>query len=311
MRRFTTGFKRTPRSRVAPLGRLARLLPLAVMALLSGCSLEHGFLHPHGRVAHDERTLFFEVIALTLIVVVPVLVGTPWLLWRYRRGKNNNAAYKPKWTFSWTLEILAWGVPILIVAVLGVMVWINSHKLDPYRPLPSNQKPLTVQVIGLDWKWLFIYPDQHVASVNQLVIPTGRPVHLEMTSDTVMLSLLIPRLAGQIYAMAGMKTQQWLQADQPGNFRGENTQYNGFGFQKQKFRTIATAPASFESWIDKVRASGQSLDCPTYKQLARPSNVDKPRFYRSVTPGLFSWVIHKYVLHPAPACGAAANGSHA
>lgn len=261
-------------------------------------------------MAHDERSLFFDVLVLTLIVVVPVLAGTPWLLWRYRRRRGNRADYRPGWTFSWPLELLAWGVPIVIVAVLGVLVWTRSHQLDPYRPLPSGQTPLTVQVVGLDWKWLFIYPAQHIATVDQLALPAGRPVHLELTSDTVMLSLLIPRLAGQIYAMAGMKTQQWLQADTPGRFTGENTQYNGRGFQDQRFHAIAMRPAQFRRWVNTVSRTGTPLDCRRYRQLARASEVDAPRFYRDPAPGLFDWVIAKYRQHPVPRCSAAVNGAH-
>lgn len=288
--------------------RFAGLSLCVLLALAcSGCSgLSHGFLAPQGPVAADQRYLLLLVIGLTLVVVIPVIVLMPWVVWRYRR-KASKSEYRPEWEFSLPLEILAWGVPLIVVAILGYILWGQAHKLDPYRALPSNQAPLQVQVVGLDWKWLFIYPQQHIATVNQLAIPVGRPVHLTMTSDTVMLSLLIPRLAGQIYAMAGMKTQLNLQADHPGRFRGENTQYNGRGFQNQKFDTLAMSDADFAQWVASVRRSDLPLTCMAYGKLEKKSVIDTPRRYAEVQPGLFRWVVAKYTVYPTPACGADIN----
>lgn len=253
-------------------------------------------------MASAEYFLFFLVIALTLVVVVPVLVLTPWLAWRYRRNASKSE-YRPRWEFSKPLEFLIWGVPIAVTAVLVAILWNQAFKLDPYRALPSKSTPLEVQVVGLDWKWLFIYPGQHLATVNELAIPVGRPVHLRLTSDTVMQSLMIPRLAGQIYTMAGMQTQLYLQADHAGRYRGENTQYNGEGFQKQKFHTLAMSDEDFAQWVKRVHQSTEGLDCAAYAGLQKREVVPHPRLYRAVQPGLFDWIIAKYRVHPAPACG--------
>ncbi|MGB8635106.1 MAG: ubiquinol oxidase subunit II [Rhodanobacteraceae bacterium] len=271
----------------------------------SGCStLSHGFLNPAGPVAGGQRELFLIALGLTLLVITPVFVLTPWLVWRYRRG-NDAASYKPDWTFSWPLEIMAWGVPIVVVSVLGIFLWSSTHRLDPYQPLASDRKPLQVQVVGLDWKWLFIYPQQGVASLNQLVLPVGRPVHLTLTTDTVMQSLLIPHLGGQVYAMAGMRTQLSLQADHAGSYLGENTQYNGRGFQQQKFRALAMSGSDFAQWLHRARHSGKSLGCARYKQLTRREPAAGVQLYATVQAHLFDWIVDKYRQHLLPGCGAA------
>lgn len=267
--------------------------------LLAGCSgIGHGsFLHPHGPIAADDRHTLLITVLLMLIVVVPVFILTPLFAWRYRRG-NTRAVYRPRWEFSLPLEILVWGVPVLIVIALGVIVWQQSHRLDPYRPIASASAPLDVQVIGMDWKWLFIYPQEHIATVNELVIPANRPVHMSLTSDTVMQSLLVPELAGQIYAMAGMRTQLNMLASHTGTYLGENTQYNGDGFQKQKFQVHAVSAAQFAHWVEQVRSNGQTLDAARYALLAKPSVLPAPEQFGNVTPGLFYQVIG----HFCPMC---------
>lgn len=277
-------------------------------AVQTGCAhAADGFLDPDGPVAAGQRDLFFVTVLLVLVVITPIVVGMPWLLWRYRRGSN--AAYRPNWHFSWPLEILAWGVPFAVVAVLSWFLWTASMRLDPYRPLNAAVEPLRVQVVGLDWKWLFIYPDLNVASVDELALPVGRPVRLVLTSDTVMQSLLIPRLAGQIYAMAGMRTQLNLRADHAGRYLGENTQYNGRGFATQKFQAVALSDAAFSQWVGQARQSRLELDCATYARLARRDVVDSPRQYRVETPHLFDWIVDKYRTAPASVCGSAASAS--
>lgn len=253
-------------------------------------------------MASGEHSLFFLVIVLTLVVVVPVLVLVPWLAWRYRRNASKSA-YRPRWEFSKPVEIVIWGVPVVVTAVLAVILWHQAYRLDPYRPLSSTASPLEVQVVGLDWKWVFIYPDQRIATVNTLAIPAGRQVHLTLTSDTVMQSLMIPRLAGQIYAMAGMQTQLYLQADHVGQYRGENTQYNGEGFHRQKFQARAMSAKDFEQWVDDVHRSTGTLDCAAYTALQKRDVVAKPRLYSGVQPGLFEWIVGKYRIHPMPGCG--------
>lgn len=275
--------------------------PLVAAVVLGGC--RDGFLAPGGPIAAAQRLLLLKVFVLTLIVVTPVLVFMPWLLWRYRRGARSSA-YRPRWEFSWPLELLAWGVPVVVVAILGWFLWARTLQLDPYRPLASRRAPLQVQVVGLDWKWLFIYPKQHIASVGQMAVPVGRPVHLTITSDSVMQSLLIPRLGGQIYAMSGMKTQLYLQADHSGRFLGENTQYNGRGFQHQKFHALALSDKAFVAWVAGVRSQGSPLDCRVYHALAVPGVVSAPRYFSRVQPDLFDWIVATHHLYPTPACGA-------
>ncbi|GAA4767895.1 ubiquinol oxidase subunit II [Stakelama sediminis] len=266
-----------------------------MLLALSGCADSHGFLAPAGPVAHEQSHAFWFVLILLATVYVPIFLLVPAIAWWYRRG-NKRATYAPKWEFSWPLEFFIWGGPIVIVLILSVALWHWTHKLDPYKPIRSAKPPLEVQVVGLDWKWLFIYPDQGIATVNRLVIPVDRPVELKLTTDTVMQSFMVPKLAGQIYAMAGMRTKLNFMASRPGNFYGENTQYNGTGFQKQKFLTRAVTPGQFTQWVQQVRADGKPLTIAQYQKVAQQSVPDKPSFYSSVAPDLFQRIIAKY--HP-------------
>ncbi|MBW4332009.1 COX aromatic rich motif-containing protein [Stakelama sp. CBK3Z-3] len=272
----------------------ARLFAMAMVAgLLTGCAASPSFLQAAGPVAAEQRHLFWLVIAALMVVVLPVFIGLPLVLWRYRRG-NDKARYDPKWDWNPRLEFVIWGVPVLIVVLLGIQLWHSTQTLDPYKRLDGNGT-ITVQAVGLDWKWLFIYPDQHIATVNRLVIPAGRPVHIDLTSDTVMQSLFIPRLGGQIYAMAGMRTQLNLKADRPGSYFGENTQYNGEGFHKQNFRTLAVTDAAFDGWVKRVKASGSPLNEARYRTLAKKSVPDAPMEFSAVPEGLFARIIAKYM----------------
>ncbi|HEX7657215.1 MAG TPA: COX aromatic rich motif-containing protein [Sphingomonas sp.] len=268
----------------------------ALSASLGGCASSPSFLLPAGPIAGEDRHLLVIVLLLLLIVVVPVFVGLPWVLWRYRRG-NAKASYQPRWDFSKPLEFAIWGVPALIVVILGWQLWVTTHRLDPYKRLPGNGDALEVQAIALDWKWLFIYPQQNVATVNRLVIPVGRPVHIDLTSDTVMQSLMIPQLAGQIYAMAGMRTQLNLRADRPGAYFGENTQYNGDGFHEQNFVTDAVPAAAFQAWAKKAAQGNLTLDDARYDILSRQSTLPRPLAFSSVSPGLFQQIVDKYHGH--------------
>lgn len=226
----------------------------------SGPSLS--FLDPQGPVAAAQREHFFEVLALLAIVVLPVLVLTPLVAWRYRYGRAPDAAtpYEADWEFSRGIEIAIWAVPVAIVAVLAVLLWNSVHALDPYRPIVSAQPPLRVQVIGYDWKWLFVYPDLGLATVGEMAFPDDRPVALDITSATVMQSFLIPALGSQIYAMGGMRTQLHLAADGPGTYLGENTAYSGMGFQHQKFTARSLPPAEFDAWVARTRKAARPFD---------------------------------------------------
>lgn len=270
---------------------------LAVIAgcLLSGCSvLARGFLAPAGPIAGAERHEFYLVAVFMLLVIGPVLLLTPLMAWHYRLA-NTKHAFRPEWGFSWILEGLIWIPPTVIVIMLGVFLANTTGRLDPYRPLLPGVAPLQVQAVSLDWKWLFIYPAQHIASVNQLVLPAGQPVHFSLTSGTVMQSLLMPQLAGQIYAMAGMTTQLNLAISQPGTFWGENTQFNGDGFEKQKFQVLGVSSADFSRWIATAQQTRRPLDDAAYQSLSRQSVLAPPVIFGRVEPGLFSKIVHQAI----------------
>jgi len=287
---------------------LVRLaMPLIALALspLGGCAiLDHGMLGAAGPVAEQTRSLFLTVCLILLFVVGPVLVLTPIFAWHYRLS-NTKSAYRPQWGFNWPLEGLIWIPPVIIVVILAVFLWRDTHRLDPYKPLASTLPPVEVQVVALDWKWLFLYPDEGIASVNELVIPVGRPVHLSLTSTTVMQSFFVPQLAGQIYAMAGMTTQLNFAADAPGRFRGENTQFNGTGFQNQKFAVLAQSNDDYAGWLARARAGGRTLDPAAYATLTARSVQPEPVLFGSVTPGLFGSILARH----APGMHAA-HGHH-
>jgi cytochrome o ubiquinol oxidase subunit 2 len=263
----------------------------SAMLALSGCT--HGVLDPKGSVGVAEKALIWTSTWVMLLVVVPVIVLTLWFAWRYR-ASNQSATYAPKWSHSTAIEIVVWTIPTLIILYLGILTWDSTHKLDPYRPLESQVKPINVEVVALDWKWLFIYPDLGIATVNQLAIPVGTPVNFRLTSDSVMNSFFIPQLGTQVYAMAGMQTRLHLIADEPGNFEGLSANFSGKGFSDMKFRTLATSPDDFNAWVAKVRASSDRLDMNTYGTVAEPSEKDPVRYFSTVDPRLFRNIVAKY-----------------
>ena len=238
---------------------------IATDAALASGALQQSFLQPMGPVAQEQGTHLLRVVGITMIVILPVLVGVPLILWRYRYQKPRGA-YAPEWEFSGKLEYALWGVPVVIVIVLASWLWYSTDKLDPYRPLGPD--PLQVQAIGLDWKWVFIYPEEGIATVDELVVPVGRPVELTLTTDTVMQSLLIAPLTGQIYAMPGMTTRLNFAATRTGEAEGENTQFNGAGFGRQKFTVRALDRAGYDAWIAR-RDTAIALDEKTYATLRR------------------------------------------
>jgi cytochrome o ubiquinol oxidase subunit 2 len=257
--------------------------------LLPGCSLlDRGFMSPAGPIAAATKHEFLLVCLIMLFVIGPVLLITPLFAWHYRLS-NTKSAFRPQWGFSWLLEGLIWVPPTIIVIVLAVFLWRDTHRLDPYKTLPG--RPIEIQAVALDWKWLFIYPAQGVATVNRLVIQTGHPVHLILTSGTVMQSFLVPRLAGQIYAMAGMRTQLSFAADAPGSFWGENVQFNGIGFQNQKFEVRALDADGFGRWLAETRTQPNRLDTAAYQALSRRSVLPGPLAFGAVDPGLFGRIV--------------------
>lgn len=238
---------------------------LAGLLLLAGCDANESlsFLAPQGPIASAERWHFWLVVGILVVFVAgPVFLLTPWFAWHYRYGAKKSH-YDPKWRDNRVLSVMSWGGPVVIVIILGYLIWGNAHALDPFRPLASNQQALEVQAIGYDWKWLFIYPKQHIATIGVLPILTDEPVAMQLTSATVMQSLLIPALVGQIYAMGGMVTQLHFEATHAGRSLGENTMYDGNGFHQQKFATIAMAPAEFRAWVRHVQAAGVPLNTRT------------------------------------------------
>ena len=271
------------------LGRaLRQALPLLCL-LLGGCGVfDRGFLSPAGPVASAMRGEFLLVCLVMLFVIGPVLIMVPLVAWHYRLA-NSRSAYRPQWGFNWPLEGFIWIPPVIIVVVLGIFLWRDTHRLDPYKPLAGQA--VEIQVVALDWKWLFIYPTEGVATVNRLVIPAGQPVHLSLTSATVMQSFLMPRLAGQIYAMAGMRTQLNFAANAPGSYLGENVQFNGMGFQNQKFEVAALDGAAFGRWVAATKAQPARLDGAEYEALSHRSTLPQPLAFGAVDPGLFDRIV--------------------
>jgi cytochrome o ubiquinol oxidase subunit II len=283
-----------------------RWAPVAMLWLglaVSGCGLsEAPVLDPKGPITLLQRDLLFTVLGLMLIVVIPVFWMTFWFAWRYR-ASNRHAAYAPDWSYSPKIDAIVWLVPALIVVGIGVLVWHYTHRLDPYRQIASDVPALQVQAVAQDWKWLFLYPEQNIAVVNQLVFPSQTQLSLQITSDTVMNSFIIPALGGQIYAMAGMQTRLHLLADEPGRFVGRNTQYSGDGFPDQKFEAVAASPADFDDWVAKVRQSHDTLDAAAYEDLAKPSERHPVTYYAAFEPDLFDRIVAKYAsggMHAAP-----------
>jgi cytochrome o ubiquinol oxidase subunit II len=269
--------------------RCAAVPALAILA--AGCD-RMVVLNPKGPIADAERGLMIDAFTVMMIVVVPVIVMALWFAWRYRAGRS--ARYEPTWAYSAKVDAVVWLIPALIVIAVAVLLWRSTHKLDPYREIASPNPPLDVQVVAQDWKWLFIYPEQGIASVNQLAIPTGRPISLRITSDTVMNSFYVPALAGQIYAMAGMQTRLQILADKPGKFVGRNTQYSGGGFSDQFFEVVAMSQADFDAWVAKAKQAPGKLDPPTYAKLAERSRLNPIVQFSAVEPKLFDTIIDKY-----------------
>ncbi|MGY4490430.1 ubiquinol oxidase subunit II [gamma proteobacterium L18] len=271
--------------------RLFGILPFFGMLFLGGCKWT--LLDPKGPIGLDERNLIIIATLLMLLVVVPVIVMTVVFAWKYR-ATNTAAKYTPDWSHSNKIEAVIWGVPLCLLIVLGVITYKSTHALDPYRPIESDVKPITIQVVSLDWKWLFIYPDQGIATVNKVVFPANTPVNFRITSDSVMNSFFIPGLGGQIYSMAGMTTQLHLLASQPHEFDGISANYSGEGFTGMKFKALATTQADFDAWVSEVKNSPKQLDSAEYAALAKPSEKNPVALYSTYAPNLFQTIIKKY-----------------
>ena len=271
---------------------LSRTLAPAPLLLLAGCS--EGVLDPQGPIGTANRLILFNALEIMLVIVVPTLVAALVFAWWFRAG-NARARYQPDWAYSGRIELIVWSIPTLVIMFLGGVIYIGSHQLDPARPIVSEQKAVEVQVVSLDWKWLFIYPDQGIASVNALVVPAGVPVHFSLTSASVMNVFFVPQLGSMIYTMNGMVTQLHLQADRPGDFHGLSAQYSGDGFSDMHFTVRAVAPDGFTAWIDDVRKTGPALDRSAYASLSRQSQNVAPFTYRTVDPALFRAIVTQQV----------------
>jgi cytochrome o ubiquinol oxidase subunit II len=269
-----------------------RWATLGVCMLLAGCHL--ALFEPSGDIGTQERHLILVALLVMSAVVVPVIGLTLFFFWRYRET-NKRATYTPNWSHSTAIEVVVWGIPCVIVLCLSVLIWGSTHKLDPYRPLDSNTPPVRVQVVALNWKWLFIYPDYGIATVNQLVVPDKTPINFQITADSIMNSFFIPRLGSQVYAMAGMQTQLHLIADEPGVYRGMSSAFSGPGFSDMHFQVKATSDADFRAWVASVRNGGGRLTHDSYVALARPSRNDPPSAYAQVDNGLFLQVVNQYM----------------
>ncbi len=271
--------------KTANLAKAAALVAGALM--LASCKM--AVLDPQGPVGAQDRAILLDSLAVMLAIVIPTLVAVLGFAWWFR-ASNTKARFRPDFTYSGRIELIVWSIPILTITFLGGLIVLGSYDLDPAKPLPSKAPPLEVQVVSLDWKWLFIYPAQGVASVNQLVVPAGTPVHFRLTSASVMNTFFIPQLGSQIYAMNGMVTQLNLQADRPGSFYGESGHFSGDGFSDMNFQARAVSDQEFGAWVAGARQAGPMLDLAAYSALVKQSEAVKPFTYRLVDRDLFDAV---------------------
>lgn len=279
-------------SKTPPLGSDGRSIQFicliaAITACQTGCS---GVLNPQGPVAASEKQILFDSLAVMLAIVVPVIIATIGFAWWFR-ASNTRAKYRPNWAFSGSLELIVWAIPTLVIIFLSGIAWFGSYALDPYRPLGPKSKTIEVEVISLDWKWLFIYPTEGIATINQLVIPAGTPVHFSITSASVWNTFFVPQLGSMIYSMAGMVTQLNLQADAPGAFRGLSGMFSGEKFSDMHFEVRALKTDEYRQWVAKSKNAGGSLDRAAYAKLAQTQDTTMPAVYGTIDPTLFAAIV--------------------
>jgi cytochrome o ubiquinol oxidase subunit II len=266
----------------------ARWLCAVALMALAGC--QSAVLDSRGVIGQAERTILIDSLAIMLAIVIPTIIATLGFAWWYR-ASNKRARYLPEWSFSGRIELVVWAIPVMVIILLGGVTWIGAHDLDPAKPLTSKTPPLQIQVVSLDWKWLFIYPDQHVAALNQLVVPAGVPLRFTLTSASVLNAFFIPQLGSLIYTMNGMSTELNLDASEPGEFRGISGHYSGDGFSDMHFVVHAVAPDQFEAWVKSTRAAGPSLDSARYTALAKQSINVAASTFGSVEADLFKKIV--------------------
>jgi cytochrome o ubiquinol oxidase subunit II len=268
---------------------LRSMLPVAAITV-AGCHT--AVLSPAGPVAEGDRIVLLDSLAIMLAIVVPTIVVILAFAYWFR-ASNPRARYRPDWAYSGRLELIVWSIPALVVFFLGGIAWISAHLLDPATPLKSKNQPLQIEVVSLDWKWLFIYPEQNVASVNRLVVPVGVPLDLKITSASVFNVFFVPRLGSMIYAMYGMTTRLNLQADRAGIYPGLSAHFSGDGFPGMAFNAHAVSPAEFAQWVAATRLTGPKLDEAEYRKLLKQSQDVSPYTYRSTQPGLFDDIVEQ------------------
>jgi cytochrome o ubiquinol oxidase subunit II len=280
-----------------------RHLALAILligaAALGGCS--DGVLDPKGPIAAAERLIMLNSTGIMLAIVIPTILATLGTVFWFR-ASNKRARYLPDFAYSGRLELLVWSIPIMTVLLVGGVAWVSSYDLDPPKAFASTVKPVRVQVVSLDWKWLFIYPNEGIATVNQLTVPVGTPISFELTSSGVMNSFWVPQLGGQIYTMAGMVTRLHLQADHAGSYRGLSANYSGAGFSDMYFNVYTVSAEGFAQWVAATRTAGSVLDRQSYVALAKPSQAVTPFSYRAVAPDLFAGILDTAMLSDDPFC---------
>jgi cytochrome o ubiquinol oxidase subunit 2 len=274
---------------------------IATLLATGGCS--GGVLDPQGPVGVAEKTILLNSLGIMLAIVIPTIVATLGVAWWFR-ASNRRAHYRPDFEYSGRIELVTWSIPAMVVLLLGGIAWVGSHDLDPPKPLASQVKPIEIEVVSLDWKWLFIYPEQGIASINRLVVPAGTPVSFRLTSATVMNSFFVPQLGSQIYTMNGMATRLNLQADRPGSFQGLSAQFSGDGFSDMRFKMDALSGAQFDQWVKATRGTGPVLDATGYRALLKPTKAVTPFTYGGVAPGLFDAVVGAKSSQAPPATGA-------
>lgn len=274
-------------------GALRGLPILAGLLMLSGCDAV--LFDPKGPIGESEKSLILTATYLMLVVVIPVIFMTLWFAWRYRDTKQSKATYTPNWAHSTKIEAVVWGIPCLIILALGILTWKSTHELDPRAEIVDGGEPIEVQVIAMDWKWLFIYPEQGIATVNELAMPVDRQVRFHITSDTVMNSFFVPQLGSQIYAMAGMENRLHLIGSEVGTYDGISASYSGAGFADMHFKAHVMSEGDFDAWIEKARGSSKVLDDAGLAALKEPSEDVAPTFYGQVKPNLYEQIMAPYM----------------
>jgi cytochrome o ubiquinol oxidase subunit 2 len=264
-------------------------------------------LDPQGPIGAAEKTILIDSLGIMLAIVLPTIVAIfAFAFWF--RASNTRASYLPNWEYSGRIELVVWSVPALTVILLGGVAWLGAHHLDPAKPIEGPSEPLTIQAVSLDWKWLFIYPDHKVATINTLTLPAGVPLQFQLTSASVMNAFFIPQFGSMIYTMNGMATRLNLRADATGTFQGLSTQFSGDGFADMHFDVHVVPPEQFSKWAQDASNAGKSLDERSYQQIAKPSMKNEPEIYRLTDPDIFASVVSQK-LPPSPGAQAGVKGA--